>query len=105
MILLIVNYHYLRDQKTGRGIHPISTSEFISHMDLKKKKYKFIYQSQLISFLSKSNEALPEEDICLLTFDDGLKEQLKAFNIQERKYLQFFISTMPLDRKKGLFCS
>ena len=74
-------------------------------MDLIKKKYKFISQSQLISFLSKSNEALPEEDFCLLTFDDGLKEQLKAFNILKEKKIPaiFFISTMPLIERKACF--
>ena len=105
MRILIVNYHYLREKKTGRGIHPISISELLSHLDLIKKRYRFISQSQLLSFLSKPKDALPEEDFCLLTFDDGLKEQLKAFKILKEKKIPaiFFISTMPLIENKACF--
>lgn len=103
MRILIVNYHYVRESKTGKGIFPISTSEFISQLDLLKKKYKFISQAQLLSFLSNSNKPLPERDFCLLTFDDGLKEQLKAFEILKQKKIPgiFFISTMPLIESKA----
>ena len=103
MKILIVNYHYLRERKTGKGIHPITTSEFIYQLDLLEKKYKFLSQSKLISLLSNSKESLPEEDFCLLTFDDGLKEQLKAFDILKKKKIPgiFFISTMPLVERRA----
>lgn len=103
MRILIVNYHYLREKKTGRGIFPVTISELLSQLDLLEKKYKFISQSQLISFLSNSKEELPEEDFCLLTFDDGLKEQLKAFDILKKKKIPgiFFIPTMPLIESKA----
>ncbi|MDB4856697.1 polysaccharide deacetylase family protein [Gammaproteobacteria bacterium] len=101
MRLLIVNYHYVREVKSGQGIYPITTSELTSQLDLLAKKYKFISQAELLSFFS--NKAFPKGDFCLLTFDDGLKEQLKAFDILKKKKIPgiFFISTMPLISRKA----
>lgn len=103
MRILIVNYHYLRECKTGRGIHPLTTSEFISQLDLLEKKYKFISQAQLLSFLANPSKDFPKGNFCLLTFDDGLKEQLKAFDILKKKKIPgiFFVSTMPLAESKA----
>jgi peptidoglycan/xylan/chitin deacetylase (PgdA/CDA1 family) len=101
MRILIVNYHYLREIKSGQGIYPLTTLELTTQLDLLAKKYKFISQAQLLSFFS--DKSYPEGDFCLLTFDDGLKEQLKAFDILKKKEIPgiFFVSTMPLTNNKA----
>ena len=100
MNLLIVNYHYVREIKSGRGIYPITSAELTAQIDLLAGKYKFISQSDLSAFIAKGS--CPDGDFCLLTFDDGLKEQIKAFEILREKGIPgiFFVSTMPIrDRK------
>lgn len=101
MKLLIVNYHYIREIKTGQGIFPTTSSELITQIDLLSKKYNFISQKQLITYTS--NNSFPDKDFCLLTFDDGLKEQLKAFEILMKKKIPavFFVPTMPLITNKA----
>tara|TARA_B100001741_G_C16544583_1_gene596050 strand:+ start:274 stop:1200 length:927 start_codon:yes stop_codon:yes gene_type:complete len=100
MKLLIINYHYFRNTKSGKGIHPITTSEFVNQLDLLSKKYLFISQKKLLSYFYKNS--FPKDHFCLITFDDGLKEQLKAFEIMKEKKIPaiFFVSTMPLITNK-----
>ena len=101
MKLLIVNYHYLRETKSGQGIYPTTTLELTTQINLLAKKFKFISQAELFSFFS--NKSFPDGDFCLLTFDDGLKEQLKAFNILKAKKIPgiFFVPTLPLINNKA----
>ena len=101
MKLLIVNYHYLRETKSGQGIYPTTSLELTTQIDLLAKKFKFISQAELFSFFS--NKSYPDGHFCLLTFDDGLKEQLKAFNILKAKKIPgiFFVSTLPLINNKA----
>jgi len=77
MKLISVNYHYFRESSTGSGIYPIKKNQLLKQVDLLAKSYEFVSQEQVIS------EDYPASDkgICLLTFDDGLKEQIDAFDL------------------------
>ena len=95
MRLLIVNYHYIRDVHPKEGIYPVSPKNFEKQLNIISKYYKFISQSELVDFIKK--DSFPKGDFCLITLDDGLKEQLKALKILINLSIPavFFISTQP----------
>lgn len=78
MKLLIVNYHYIRKKKPKNGIYPLSINEFSEQVNLLSKKYKFISQSKIIEVVKGGTKKT--DNYCLLTFDDGLKEQMEVFD-------------------------
>ena len=96
MGLLIVNYHYIRDHKTGRGIHPVTALELTQQVDSLSKKYQFFSQLELKE--CSRRKTFPDGNYCLLTFDDGLKEQIQAFEILNNKGIPaiYFVPTMPI---------
>ena len=96
MRLLVVNFHYIRDVQPKGGIYPISTKNFEKQLNIISKYYKFISQTELVEYIKK--DSFPKGDFCLITLDDGLKEQLKALNILINLSIPavFFISTQPL---------
>jgi peptidoglycan/xylan/chitin deacetylase (PgdA/CDA1 family) len=96
MRLLIVNFHYIRDHKPQAGIYPLSTQEFLHQIDILGRIYRFISQQELIDMIASDN--LLDEDCCLLTFDDGLKEQWHALDILERLSIPAvcFATTQPI---------
>ena len=96
MRLLIVNYHYIREKKPQNGIHPLNLKEFIKQVDELAKTYQFISQEQLLDFIEK--DEYPDKNFCLLTFDDGFKEQLAAFDILRKMGIGgiFFVITDPI---------
>ena len=96
MRLLIVNFHYIRDQKPRAGIYPLSTNEFRQQIERLAKLYCFISQQELAEMVVKDN--LPDKRCCMLTFDDGLKEQWLALYILERLSIPAvcFATTQPL---------
>lgn len=100
MHLLAVNFHYFREDKPASGIYPLSIKEFTDQIDELSKYYKFISQDDLINKLN-----YPREDsnhYCLLTFDDGLKEQMKIFNLLRQWGIPgvFYVTTQPLREHK-----
>lgn len=82
MRLLIVNFHYIRDEKPLSGIYPISCLEFKQQLEELGKYYRFISQNDLCEYIT--NDHLPDTDCCMITFDDGLKEQLSALDILQQ---------------------
>lgn len=100
MQLLAVNYHYFRDTTEGKGIYPISKRDFSSQLDVISKHYEFINQEMLVSIVSKG--AYPNKRYCILTFDDGLKEQMEACEILIQKGIGgiFHIITDTLEQKE-----
>tara|TARA_B100000795_G_scaffold256144_1_gene228337 strand:- start:640 stop:1557 length:918 start_codon:yes stop_codon:yes gene_type:complete len=93
MELLVLNYHYFREVKYKNGIYPISEDEFIKQVEYLDSHYKIISQEELREIVkSKKNY---NDKFSLLTFDDGLKEQMKAFEILKNKGLSgvFYVIT------------
>jgi peptidoglycan/xylan/chitin deacetylase (PgdA/CDA1 family) len=82
MRLLIVNYHYIRDVKPNAGIYPLSTVDFQSQVEVLGKHYRFTSQEQLFSMIDA--DSFPDENLCLLTFDDSLAEQWCALDVLAR---------------------
>jgi len=96
MELLVVNYHYFREDIYPSGIYPISRKIFLTQVEQLAKRYIFISQTELIRCIKNNN--YPDGKYCLLTFDDGLKEQMEAFRLLQSKGIPavFFIPTDPI---------
>lgn len=85
--LLIINYHYIRNEIPKSGIYPIQPGKFKEQLDLiREGGYKFISLNQIHdSIISKSTKNLPKNS-CLLTFDDGLRESYEiGFKILKKQ--------------------
>ncbi|MCP4914358.1 MAG: polysaccharide deacetylase family protein [Oligoflexia bacterium] len=79
MKLLIVNYHYYREEVYKQGIYPTSKKKLLEQVDLLSKNgYKFITVNEL-SEIQKNNTRYQGDKFCIITFDDGLKEQWQAY--------------------------
>jgi peptidoglycan/xylan/chitin deacetylase (PgdA/CDA1 family) len=93
MKLLIVNYHYFRNEKYKNGIYPISTVEFEDQLEYLDNKYTLISQAELDCMIK--NKKNYNDDFSLITFDDGLLEQMSAFEIMLIKGIPgvFYITT------------
>lgn len=93
--LLIINYHYFREQTYKSGIYPVSKKQFIEDIDLLSKKY---------TFADVDTALLGNKKSVLLTFDDGLEEQMEAFDIMYKKGINgiFFVSSLPYLENKAL---
>lgn len=103
-MLLIVNYHYFRQEKYGRGIYPISEQEFGAQIEEIQKKYEIIHPDQLLEHVDSKRRLNSNKNYCLLTFDDGLKEQMNAFDFLKTKGLGafFFASSLPYLESKTI---
>jgi peptidoglycan/xylan/chitin deacetylase (PgdA/CDA1 family) len=93
MRLLIVNYHYIRDHKPAAGIFPLSTAEFEAQIEVLGKHYRFTSQDELLSM--RDADSFPDENLCLITFDDSLAEQWSALEVLSRLSIPalFFATT------------
>jgi peptidoglycan/xylan/chitin deacetylase (PgdA/CDA1 family) len=78
MNLLIVNFHYYSNKIYSSGIYPISPINFTNQVKALSKTYNFVGQKKVSSWIK--NGERPVGNYCLLTFDDGLKQQMNAFN-------------------------
>jgi peptidoglycan/xylan/chitin deacetylase (PgdA/CDA1 family) len=100
MRLLSVNYHYIRDEKPKNGIYPITLKELSYQIDELSKYYSFISQVELAKRIDNSD--FDNKNYCLLTFDDGLKEQMGALEILNKKGIPgvFYVTTDSIRNKK-----
>ncbi len=99
MRLLIVNFHYIRDEAYEGGIYPRTPRELAEQVDVLGRHYRFIAPAELAAMVGGERR---EGNFCLLTFDDGLKEQMTALELLRRKGVPaaFYVTTGPIrDRK------
>jgi peptidoglycan/xylan/chitin deacetylase (PgdA/CDA1 family) len=96
MKLLIVNFHYIRDENYHNGIYPRSVKQLSSQIDEISKYYRFISQDDLIEKIK--TRQYDNNKYCLITFDDGLKEQMDALEVLTNKGVPgvFYVNTGPI---------
>lgn len=90
-------YHYVRERGAWKGIHPLLPHEFEQQVNKLSKKYQVIS----IEDLNKPNRS--QKPRCLLTFDDGTKDQYEvAFQILNKKGIPAYFAVMsgPLQARK-----
>ena len=99
MNLLIVNFHYYSNKIYPSGIYPISPVNFANQINTLSKMYNFVGQKEISDWI-KTGES-PEGNYCLITFDDGLKQQMNAFNwlVENEIPAIFYVPAKPFVEK------
>jgi len=99
MNLLIVNFHYYSNEIYPSGIYPISPVNFANQINTLSKMYDFVGQKEISAWI-KTGES-PEGNYCLITFDDGLKQQMNAFNwlVENEIPAIFYVPAKPFVEK------
>lgn len=97
MPLLAINHHYYRESGTGRGIYP-TTSRMLADEVLKIRAagWRIGTEEDIFAFLSGRMAA--DDKVAILTFDDGLAEQMGAFGQLEALGASaiFYVPTAPI---------
>jgi peptidoglycan/xylan/chitin deacetylase (PgdA/CDA1 family) len=102
MPLLAVNHHYYRASGTGKGIYPTTPSDLKAKVDaIRSGGWSIGGQRHIRSYLDGDSA---DERLCVLTFDDGLKEQMQAVALLETLGASAvcFVPTAPLIEKRVL---
>jgi peptidoglycan/xylan/chitin deacetylase (PgdA/CDA1 family) len=96
MQLLAVNYHYFREKSPLAGFYPTTVADFEREIRLIKHKYRILSQTELTEILR--SKQLPLGKYAIVTFDDGLKEQINALQVLRQLDLEgiFYPSTDPI---------
>jgi len=96
MRLMLVNFHYVRNLIYNAGIYPRTSLQISRQIREIKRNYDFISHQDLMEIKLGRSDYCGNK--CLLTFDDGLKEQLEAFELLDHFDIPFvaFISTKTL---------
>lgn len=99
MKLLAVNFHYIRDRVYESGIYPRSLKQLSDQVDRLSKYYTFISQNELSEKIR--HRSYDDKNYCLITFDDGLKEQMSAFELLKAKGVPsvYYITTAAIRHK------
>jgi peptidoglycan/xylan/chitin deacetylase (PgdA/CDA1 family) len=101
-VLHVVMYHYVRDLPNTpfpkiKGMH---TSDFSAQVAALKGKYEMATLESALAFLQGTYQ--PPRDLCLLTFDDGLREHYTDITpvlIDARIQGLFFVITSCLENR------
>ena len=96
MKLLIVNFNYYGEEKFNGGIYPVTPDFFQHQLKAIAAAYKFISQNELAKYIQENR--YPEENYCLLTFDDGLKQQMQVYQwlVENNIPAIFYVPTKPI---------
>tara|TARA_B100000965_G_scaffold208510_1_gene174243 strand:- start:10357 stop:11247 length:891 start_codon:yes stop_codon:yes gene_type:complete len=96
MNLSFINFHYIREIKPPQGIYPKTISEFSEQIKKLSENYVFLNQEEVIEGFFKPSD----RNMCVITFDDGLKEQIKAVEYLHSKNIRpiCFVSMEPLTK-------
>jgi hypothetical protein len=76
MRLLAVNYHYYRTERPSSGIYPISPVSFATQISNIAANWTIANECQVLEAID--GDSSTDVSLCLITFDDGLKEQMRA---------------------------
>lgn len=101
--LRIVTYHYVRDLPRTRfpQIKGILVDAFCRQVDALCARYEMATLESALAFVA--GEYVPSRDLCLLTFDDGLKEHYAEVTpiLAERGIEgQFFLPTLCIEEHR-----
>lgn len=83
MPLLAVNHHYYRECCTGQGIYPTSPIALAEEIAaIRGSGWRVGNESDILKFVS--GELGADDKVVIITFDDGLREQLSALKQLEQ---------------------
>lgn len=95
MPLLAVNHHYYRAHGPGQGIYPTSPERMAENIALLRSQgWAFGAESEIVDYLAGAEQ----KKVCVITFDDGLQEQMRCLAQLESLGVPalFFVSTAPV---------
>ena len=103
MALHVVMYHYVRDLPRTRfpRIKGMLTDDFRDQVASLSERYEMATLESALAFLR--GEHVPQRDLCLLTFDDGLKDHytdVLPILIEQRIQGLFFVITACLEERR-----
>jgi len=98
-MLIAVNFHYVRHdfEAPYPAIHGVTPAEFAAQLDALARAFEFVGGPRLAA-AARGEAALPDR-ACVVTFDDGLREQAEvAWPILQDKGIPavFFVNTCPI---------
>lgn len=91
-MLIVINHHYISNKKFEKGIYPITPKFFEDEIKKLSSRFKIISLAEI----KEAIKNVEHEDYCLITFDDGLKEQYEiAFKIAKKHKvpIAFFVNS------------
>jgi peptidoglycan/xylan/chitin deacetylase (PgdA/CDA1 family) len=102
-VLLAVSYHYVATSRPAapRAIFPVAVDEFASQLDALARDFEFVSRDDVTRAV-ETGAVLPERS-CLVTFDDGLQQQLDlALPVLEARGIPavFFASGAPIAERR-----
>jgi len=102
-MLTVSNYHYIRPQFEAKfpSIFGMTPEQFENQLQLLKNDAEFIHPTDLLNNLERVLSS--KENYCLVTFDDGLKEQYQyALPILDNLEIPaiFFANSINFEEKK-----
>lgn len=105
-MLLVVNYHYVAREESvaPRAIHPITLACFEAQVDELGHTFEFVGGDDVAR--AAAGEASLPDPACLLTFDDGLRDQIELAlpSLDERGVpALFFVCGQPLVEPRVMF--
>lgn len=104
MSLLAINHHYYREVSPPGGIYPINRMKLNAEVNLLRRHRRPLDQYGLLTALADPEEIHRCNGKFILTFDDGLKEQMAALHDLNRWGIAaiFFVPTAPIVEKRVL---
>lgn len=105
-VLLIVNYHYIvrERQHEPRAVFPVTVAELEAQVDELARSFELVTRDAVVAAVT-AGAPLPDR-ACLLTFDDGLREQVElALPVLEHRGVSalFFVCGVPLAERRVLY--
>lgn len=104
-MFLAVTYHYIGEEKNYPfpGIYPTPLDVLERQLSILGSYFSFVSQADILESLA-GRRKLPDRS-CLVTFDDGLREQYEqALPVLEKNKIPaiFFVNGLPYDKGKAL---
>jgi peptidoglycan/xylan/chitin deacetylase (PgdA/CDA1 family) len=95
MPLLAVNHHYFRSNITGQGIYPTTPDALVAGVNQLRSRWRIGGEEDILQYCESRNTT---DAVCILTFDDGLKEQMRTLALLDQLNVtaMYFIPTAPL---------
>jgi peptidoglycan/xylan/chitin deacetylase (PgdA/CDA1 family) len=80
MSLLAINHHYFREAGTGRGIYPTTPRALQDEVrELRRAGWRVGTEADILAYVA--GELSDSDRVAILTFDDGLREQMDAISL------------------------
>jgi len=95
MPLLAVNHHYFRSTVTGQGIYPTTPDALVAGVNQLQSRWRFGGEEDILRYCNGGHTT---DAVCVLTFDDGLKEQMHTLALLDQLNVtaMYFVPTAPL---------